>query len=307
MASLWRWKYANPWSWPGEGPTVLLAFIDKKLVGSIAYMRIPLQLGRRETTAAGWLMDNITHPGYRKHLYGSSLRLMCALPSVPGIGLAAGVPATIRRVLAKRLHTKELREHEFWGWVLRKQEERAEEPLPARNGFQLSEVGRFPEEITALYEKIAKGYGVLVRRDAQYLNWRYVDVPFAPNPYLKFVVRKAGRARGVLVLRRSSRNRRVGIIKELFLGRRDKRLREFALRCAKKIFRARGVRQVKILFSNKETGLKKSLLQEGFLPLFSSPGFCYYLPAARKLSAGKAFKKGFHLSGGDSDLGLLLE
>ena len=45
------------------------------------------------------------------------------------------------------------------------------------SGIRVEEVYEVGPAFDRLFEKAAKHYGVLVKRDARYLKWRYLDCP----------------------------------------------------------------------------------------------------------------------------------
>jgi GNAT superfamily N-acetyltransferase len=82
------------------------------------------------------------------------------------------------------------------------------------------EVDRFGLEINELWERTRGEYPVIFPRDAQFLNWRFVDCP-EPS-YRCFVARRGGRAVGYVVLRRAEPvELPQGIIADLYASRSD--------------------------------------------------------------------------------------
>ena len=80
------------------------------------------------------------------------------------------------------------------------------------------EVDRFGPEIDELWERTRGDYPVIFPRDAQFLNWRFVDCP-EPR-YRRFVARRGGRAVGYVVLRRAEPvELPQGIIVDLYASR----------------------------------------------------------------------------------------
>ena len=82
------------------------------------------------------------------------------------------------------------------------------------------ELDRFGPEIDELWERTRGDYPVIFPRDAQFLNWRFVDCP-EPN-YRCFVARRGGRAVGYVVLRRAEPvELPQGIVADLYASRSD--------------------------------------------------------------------------------------
>lgn len=61
-------------------------------------------------------------------------------------------------------------------------------------GYSVEEVSSVSEEWGLFFEKVCNDYGFLVRRDEQYLTWRYLDCP--DKVHRIFAVRKRGRLVG---------------------------------------------------------------------------------------------------------------
>jgi GNAT superfamily N-acetyltransferase len=82
------------------------------------------------------------------------------------------------------------------------------------------EVDRFGSEIDELWERTRGDYPVIFPRDAEFLNWRFVDCP-EPS-YRRFVARRGGRAVGYIVLRRAEPvELPQGIIADFYASRSD--------------------------------------------------------------------------------------
>lgn len=84
------------------------------------------------------------------------------------------------------------------------------------------EVDRFGPEVDDLWDRTRGDYPAIFSRDAQFLNWRFVDCP-EPR-YRRFVAMRDGRAVGYVVLRRAEPvELPQGIIVDLYASRRDVR------------------------------------------------------------------------------------
>ena len=82
------------------------------------------------------------------------------------------------------------------------------------------EVDRFGAEIDELWERTRRDYPAIFSRDAQFLNWRFVDCP--DLRYRCFVAERDGRAVGYVVLRWAEPvELPQGIIADLYASRED--------------------------------------------------------------------------------------
>ena len=79
----------------------------------------------------------------------------------------------------------------------------------ALRGFEIAEIGRFPEEINGFWEGVREELPAVFDRSAGALNWRFVDCPGLA--YRRFLLRRQGRLRGYLVTR-------LGVAEELPVG-----------------------------------------------------------------------------------------
>jgi len=68
-----------------------------------------------------------------------------------------------------------------------------------QRGYQLEEVTTVGPEYDRFFARVTPAYGFLVRRDARYLRWRYLEAP--ASPYLMMAIRKWRRLVGWSVFR----------------------------------------------------------------------------------------------------------
>lgn len=84
----------------------------------------------------------------------------------------------------------------------------------------IAEVDSFGPEIDELWRRTQGGYAAVFRRDAQFLNWRFVDCP--ELKYRRFVAERDGQTVGYVVLRRAEPVEfPQGVIVDLYAARRD--------------------------------------------------------------------------------------
>ena len=91
---------------------------------------------------------------------------------------------------------------------------RARKP-PVPEGLTIAQVPSFDERIDELWRRVSSQYQVVVVRNKEYLNWRYVAVP--DTDYLICLAERAEAVVGYLVLSRKQVDRaRIGIILDVF-------------------------------------------------------------------------------------------
>jgi hypothetical protein len=64
---------------------------------------------------------------------------------------------------------------------------------------EIETIRRFPREFTDLWERVAPKFDLAVRRDAQYLNWKFIEAPHVR--YAVAALKREGRFEGYAVYR----------------------------------------------------------------------------------------------------------
>ena len=98
--------------------------------------------------------------------------------------------------------------------------DRVKRSTRGRGSTSIVEVASFGSEIDELWQRTQGEYPVIFRRDAQFLNWRFVDCP--ELKYRRFVAERDGQTVGYVVLRRADPvELPQGVIVDLYASRRD--------------------------------------------------------------------------------------
>ena len=85
---------------------------------------------------------------------------------------------------------------------------------------RIRKVSFFDDKINGLWNTVSKDYAILVVRNAEYLNWRYVKKP--NSSYDVFLAEKDDTIRGYLVLTtRMARYQKVGYIVDIFANSKN--------------------------------------------------------------------------------------
>jgi hypothetical protein len=164
------------------------------------------------------------------------------------------------------------------------------------NDIIVSAVETFPDDIDQLWAHVSPRYDIMVKRDKNYLDWRYVA---SPNSYYKFIARdKKGGIMGYLVARISPTDNGIeGYIPDFFTREEDARIFKTLIIAAFRVFRENRV-DIVSAWSMKGSYYYKTLVKYGFLPWTKIPLICYKNePGTRILN--QAFK--WHFTQGDSD------
>jgi len=165
-----------------------------------------------------------------------------------------------------------------------------------RNDISVTQVTSFPEDIDRLWERVSSNYDVMLVRNRDYLEWRFVN---SPGDYVIFVARgPEGETAGYLVARIADENdRRVGYIAD-FLSLEDNHI------IFKELFysllEVLGAKEVDIIstWAMKGSFYYKALVRLGFLPWTKIPLICFKSELGNRILS-KTYK--WHFTFGDCD------
>jgi len=195
----WRWAYLdNP-----AGHRISLALTDDGTVAS-QYAGMPMlcdtPFGEQRFIHC---VDSMTHPAFRQGLKAKSLFVETCMPfwdhSIEiGDALFYGFPVDAAYRIGKRyLKYEMMRVIDF---LIR---DRSCERLPEVDGVDVQQVDAVPGDVGPLYDAVRGDKQCLLRRDATYLKWRYVDNP-ANADYELWAARRGGALCGLMVLKPGS-------------------------------------------------------------------------------------------------------
>jgi GNAT superfamily N-acetyltransferase len=204
----WEWQYRRNPNNPGHEPEIWIAREGTVIVGQYATMPVRLSLGGREVQGS-WGMDVMVAPERQRQGLGEVL--FRTWDRNVGVSLGLGLSESSYRLFqklrwpdvgpvpcfVKPLTRRALRRPD-WPTGINRIVSALTLPIVkvvARNRPLAAEVrliGRFDDSFTALWEELAPKFDLAVRRDAAYLNWKYVNAP-----HVRY---------SVAALRRSDRN-----------------------------------------------------------------------------------------------------
>jgi len=215
----WNWKYRDN---PAGNFVIWLAEVDGKLVSQYAINGVKVKIGS-EIIAASQSVDTMTHPDYRGHgiFFTLSTRVFDEAGK-QGIDIVYGFPnqmtswhqkcwfevgaesimikpLNLENILTKYITNKFLLKIcAVSANFIIKALYRTKKP-PKVNGLTIIRIPSFDERINDLWEKVSNDYEIMVIRDKEYLNWRYVDVPDVD--YGIYLAEKEGQILGYAVLK----------------------------------------------------------------------------------------------------------
>ena len=211
----WRWMFVESARRLDLAPQVWLHRQDGRIVGHNGAIPVRVKIGAAERSTA-WLVDTMVLPEYRSQAVGA--RLMIQSHEDLPFALSLGQTQQMREILL-RLDWQQVAPLETAQLLIRPERVlKGKLPSPAalaagvalraggvlrgvikgRGNATVREITRFDASHDLLWERLASEVTCAVRRDASYLNWKYVDQP--GQEFLRLEVSDGQDARGVVVL-----------------------------------------------------------------------------------------------------------
>jgi GNAT superfamily N-acetyltransferase len=195
----WDWQYTRNPNNPGHEPEIWIAREGPALVGQYATMPVKLSLKGAEVRGS-WGMDVMVAPERQRQGLGEVLfrtwdRLFQKL-NWPDVG---PVPCLVKPLTRRAFRRPN------WPVPINRLVSALTLPIvlivartrPLRAEVRL--IQRFDDSITELWDALAPKFDLAVRRDAAYLNWKYVSAPHVR--YSIAVLRRDDRNIGYAVYR----------------------------------------------------------------------------------------------------------
>ena len=189
----WDWQYRRNPNNPGQEPEIWIAREGTAIVGQYATMPVRLSV-RGDEVQGSWGMDVMVAPERQRQGLGEALFRTWDrnVGASLGLGLSESSYRLFQKLrwpdvgpvpcLVKPLTRRALRRPN-WPLPLNRLVSALTLPIvkivartrPLRAEVRL--IQRFDDTFTALWEELAPKFGLAVRRDAPYLNWKYVSAP----------------------------------------------------------------------------------------------------------------------------------
>jgi hypothetical protein len=189
----WEWQYRRNPNNPGQEPEIWIAREGPAIVGQYATMPVRLSLAGREVQGS-WGMDVMVAPERQRQGLGEVL--FRTWDRNVGASLGLGLSASSYRLFQKmrwpdvgpvpcfvKPLTRRALRRPNWPVGVNRLVSALTLPIVkivARSRPLAAEVRmiqRFDDSFTKLWEQLAPNFGLAVRRDAAYLNWKYVNAP----------------------------------------------------------------------------------------------------------------------------------
>ncbi len=313
----WRWQYLdNPHTAP-DGPEIWVARDGSALLGQYASMPVRLWWAGREWRSS-WGMDVFVRSEARGRGVGQIL--FTAWSDHVEVALGLGLTPSSYG-LFKKLRYADVGPVPFFqkvldaGAVARRRlgplagtlagpllalglaVRHPERALPGRLDVQVAPIHEFGPEYDRLWERARGSFAMCVRRDAAYLNWKYVRVP--NRRYALAEARRGGELVGYVVSRVAEHEGlRLGWLLDLFADAGDHPAKDALLGHVLDGFRQQGVARAQAFSLN--AALAGDLRRRGFMRGHSPMQFCVRARAAEQ-SPLQAVER-WHVMFGDSDM-----
>lgn len=189
----WEWQYARNPNNPPEGPSIWVAREGTAIVGQYATMPVRLSVAGRDVTGS-WGMDVMVAPERQRRGLGEVLFRTWDrhVGASLGLGLSEASHRLFRKLnwpevgpvpcLVKPLTRRAVR-IPTWPVAANRLVSALTAPFVrfiARARPVTAEIvpiRTFDDRFTALWERVAPKFDFAVRRDARYLNWKYIAPP----------------------------------------------------------------------------------------------------------------------------------
>ncbi len=189
----WDWQYRLNPSVPADGPRIWVAREGTTVVGQYATMPVRVSVGGREIDGS-WGMDVMVAPERQRQGLGDMLFRTWdrSTGAALGLGLSDASYRLFQKMkwpdvgpvpcLVKPLSRRALRRpswptaiNRFISYVTLPWVRLVARTRPLQGEVRL--IRHFDEGFTRLWERVAPAFGFAVRRDAAYLNWKYIQAP----------------------------------------------------------------------------------------------------------------------------------
>ena len=211
----WDWQYRRNPNSPSDGPLIWLAREGMTVVGQYATMPVRVAVNGREIDAA-WGMDVMVAPERQRQGLGDVLFRTWDrnVGASLGLGLSDASYRLFQKMqwpdlgpvpcLVKPLSRRALRRpswpvpiNRFVSYVTLPWIKLVARTRPLQG--EVRPIRRFTDDFTKLWERVRTRVGFAVRRDAAYLNWKYVQAPHVR--YAIAALERNGEAAGYVVYR----------------------------------------------------------------------------------------------------------
>jgi GNAT superfamily N-acetyltransferase len=310
----WDWQYRrNPYA-PPDSPLIWVAREGHTVIGQYAAMPVRLMVAGREIDAA-WGMDVMVAPERQRQGLGEVLFRTWDryVGAALGLGLSDAsyrlfqklrwpdvgpVPCLVKPLSrrALRIPTWPVGVNRFVSAITLPWVRLVSRTRPLQGEMQ--PIRHFDESFTRLWDRVGASFAVAVRRDARYLNWKYVQPPHVR--YSIAALRHDGEAAGYVVYRHAREpHGRVTLLVDLLADPSDEQGVLTLLRWVDR--EARAADSDKIRTYTPHQGFRRLLRKSGYYPVKSAMEFVAKINGAVVPAGFYDSTAAWHITLGDSD------
>lgn len=311
----WDWQYRRNPNAPPDGPQIWLAREGATIIGQYATMPVKLHVQGQDIDAS-WGMDVMVAPERQRQGLGDVL--FRTWDRNTGAALGLGLSASSYR-LFKKMSWPDLGPLPCFVKPLSRRALRRPTWPVALNGIvsyvtlpwvrlvsrakplqgEVRMIRHFDDGFTRLWERIAPRFTFAVRRDAAYLNWKYIQAPHVRYAIAALV--RDGDPAGYAVYRHKQEPRgRVTVLVDFLTDPDDAAGMLTLLRWVDREARAADTDKIRTFALHD--GFRKLLRKSGYYPVKSTVDFVAKINAAPVPEAFYASTDRWHVTLGDSDL-----
>lgn len=310
----WDWQYRRNPNNPDGAPLIWVAREGPSIIGQYATMPVRLSVSGREIEGT-WGMDVMVVPERQRQGLGEVLFRTWDqhVGASLGLGLSEAAYSLFQKLrwpdvgpvpcLVKPLTRRALRRPQ-WPMVINRLVSAVTLPVvkivarsrPLR--AELEPVRRFDPGFTALWDRLAPKFDLAVKRDAPYLNWKYVEPPHVR--YSIVVLKRDGKPGGYAVYRHVWEPLgRVTLLVDFLVDPDDEAGLKTLLRWIDR--EARAADSDKIRCYATHLGFRRILRRSGYFQLKSSMAFTVKINAIELSPKFYEETDHWHFTLGDSD------
>jgi GNAT superfamily N-acetyltransferase len=310
----WDWQYRRNPNNPGQEPEIWIAREGPAIIGQYATMPVKVSV-RNQQVQGSWGMDVMVAPERQRQGLGellfrtwdrnvgaslglglsdSSYRLFQKL-RWPDVG---PVPCLVKPLTRRALRMPNWPQplNRLVSWLALPLIRVVARSRPLRAEVRL--IQRFDDSFTALWEELAPKFDLAVRRDAAYLNWKYVTAPHVR--YAIAALRRDDRNIGYAVYRHLHEPRgRVTLLVDFLADPDDENALSTLLHWVDR--EARQADSDKVRTFAMHTGFRKVLRRSGYFQVKSTMEFVAKINGVDVDAAFYQSTDRWHVTLGDSD------
>lgn len=310
----WDWQYRHNPNVPAEGPLIWIAREGTTVVGQYATMPVVLSVDGQEVPAS-WGTDVMVAPERQRQGLGDQLFRMWDRSTGASLGLGLSesshrlfqkmqwpelgpVPCYVKPLSRRALRrpswpvpVNRLVSYLTLPWVRLVSRTR-----PLQGEIQM--IRHFGDDFTQLWERTSRQFRFAVRRDAAYLNWKFIHAPHAR--YSVAALMRDGAAAGYAVYRHATEPRgRVTLLVDFLTDPADESGFLTLLRWVDREARANDSDKIRTFATHE--GIRRMLRKSGYYSVKSTMDFVAKINAVHVPPSFYETTDRWHVTLGDSD------